>query len=222
MQCMAFACASHQDGTCQSVVASALIGLHWLAAGDAVLLVMEPHNPADKDAVVIISMDRRLHGDDRILGYVPREHAKNFYQAVRFGRIHSVGRASQIGDFGMWVSCSLQHFQPYVACRLIIPVACVEVSLLPPHTPQGGAHVHSSWFTTPLKSRAELLLHSTPSALDYHPCGGLQVKVQLHVRSITADVLPASLLESLDLQQQLPPRVWKALEARVKQRACQR
>ena len=61
------------------------------------MLVREPHNPHDADAVAVQS----LHGHG--LGYVPRTETHRLPQPVTFGRVQSIGAEANTGNLGLTV-----------------------------------------------------------------------------------------------------------------------
>ena len=61
------------------------------------MLVREPHNPHDPDAVAVQS----LHGHG--LGYVPRTETHRLPQPVTFGRVQSIGAEANTGNLGLTV-----------------------------------------------------------------------------------------------------------------------
>jgi HIRAN domain len=69
------------------------------------MLVREPHNPHDADAVAVQS----LHGHG--LGYVPRTETHRLPQPVTFGRVQSIGAEANTGNLGLTVSSSQPHRQ---------------------------------------------------------------------------------------------------------------
>ncbi len=66
------------------------------------MLVREPENPHDPNAVVV----QTLHGHG--LGYMPRDATGALPQAVTFGRVQSIGAQADTGNIGLTVrTCSM-------------------------------------------------------------------------------------------------------------------
>jgi hypothetical protein len=72
------------------------------------MMVREPHNPYDADAVAVQS----LHGHG--LGYIPRGETFRLPQPVTFGRVQSIGSEANTGNLGLTVRTS-QH----AVCQLL-------------------------------------------------------------------------------------------------------
>jgi HIRAN domain len=66
-------------------------------AGQALMLVREPQNHPDPDAVLVCT----LQGEE--LGYVPREQTSHFVQSVSFARVSSVSRETPTATLGVKV-----------------------------------------------------------------------------------------------------------------------
>lgn len=98
-------------------------------AGDAVMLVKDPHNPYDPHAVSV----RTLDGRD--LGFVPRDDTGAVTQPITFGRVEGIGPQKDTGLLGFHVRrwlFPLRHVSLGISGFCFRIWACMSSSLLSP------------------------------------------------------------------------------------------